>query len=45
MLPTDQQAIASCTSYVFLYATTDTLIVDILHEEQKNSRFEATAQN
>ena len=44
MLPTDQQPIATCTNYV-LYATSFANKVDILHDEQKISRFEASAQN
>ena len=46
-LPTDQQPIATCTRYAFLHVTTVCFAnkIDILHEEQKNSKFEASAQN
>ena len=36
VLPTDQQPIATSTSYVFLFATTISLI-KLIHEEQKKT--------
>ena len=45
MLPTDQQPIATCTSYVFPHATTVSLIDLIFYMNNKNRRFEASAHN
>ena len=45
MLPTDQQSIATCTSYFAACNYSVANKVDIFHEEQKSSRFEASAKN
>ena len=42
---TDQQPIATCTSYVLLHATTISLIKLMFYMKDKKSRFEASAQN